>query len=176
MCIHGLESCRGTVFVGVNIQLHRDHPLGASDGDLRVQNRILLLFVSTNKLMGGFHQGQKSRHVQRLGILFVAPHGPWSHQGGFAVACFEHGHRPTIVIIVLDHAGGPLVVLPQAGFLSPCVFAIFCLQVVTRDLSSPSLSQGHGRNWDNEPYTGVCPCLTQLTFDAKISYTPRQQR
>jgi hypothetical protein len=36
--------------------------------------------------------------------------------------------------------------LPQAGFLRPCVVVVFYLQVVTRDLSSPSLSQGHGRN------------------------------
>jgi hypothetical protein len=64
--------------------------------------------------------------------------------------------------------------LPQAGFLRPCVVVVFCLQVVTRDLSSPSLSQGHERNWDNDPYTGVCQCSTLLTSDEKITFTLRQ--
>eukprot|EP01041_Mallomonas_annulata_P017016 gene17015-biopygen9955 len=76
--------------------------------------RMQLLLMAAQHLAGGLDQGVEGRHIERLGVLLVAPHGPGPHQGGLGGAIQMHGNSPAVVVCVLDHAGCPLPVAPQA--------------------------------------------------------------
>jgi len=86
-------------------------------GDALVQRGVQLLLAAAHKFAGGFDQGDEGAAVQRLGVLFVAPHGPGADQGGFGLAVWCHGDSPAIVVFVFDDLGGPAITAPQAGFL-----------------------------------------------------------
>ena len=76
-----------------------------------------LLLVPAHKFSGGFDQGAEGESVQRFGVLFVAAHGPWPHQGGLGFAVLDHGHSPAVVVFVLDDFCRPAVTGPKAGLL-----------------------------------------------------------
>jgi hypothetical protein len=78
---------------------------------------VELLLAAAHELTSGFDQRVEGGAVQRLGVLFVAPHGPGAHQGGLCRTFFGHGDSPSIIVFVLDDLGGPAGVAPLAGFL-----------------------------------------------------------
>ena len=105
-------------------------PVARRHRDALVKQRMQLLLVPAQHLRGGLDQRVERGGVERLGVLLVAPHRPGADQRrlGLAVAC--HLHRPAVVVLVLDDAGGPPVVAPQprlvqcigqVGFGGACV-------------------------------------------------------
>ena len=63
-------------------------------GDALMQLGMQLLLATSHKFACGFDQGVEGVDVQRLGVLFVAPHGPGSHQGGFGFALKNNAIPP----------------------------------------------------------------------------------
>ncbi len=115
--VHGAECGIGVVLVRNDVERHRHAASVCRHGDALVQFSVQLLFAAPDEFAGGLDQGVEGVHIQRLGVLFVAAHGPGADQSGFGFTVFVHGHGPAIVVIVFDDLRCPAVVAPQAGFL-----------------------------------------------------------
>ena len=111
----------GVIFVGHDVQQDLDAPGRRVQLQALVQLRVQLLLMAAQDLRGGFHERVKRRRVERLGVLLVAAHRPGADQGGLGVAVAGHLDGPAVVFLVLDDAGGPAVVAPEAVFVNDSV-------------------------------------------------------
>jgi hypothetical protein len=113
--IPGREHRVRVVLVGGDIEVDADLAARRVDhGHAPVQLRVGVRLVPGHHVARALEERLEVGGVQRLRVLLVAPHRPWTDQHRLGVAVAGHRHRPALVVLVLVNERRPPFTLPGA--------------------------------------------------------------
>jgi hypothetical protein len=98
----------------------------------RMLLRVQRLLVASDHLAGGRDQHVECGGVERLGVLLVAAHRLRAGKCRLGLNVTRHRDRPAFIAVVLDDAGAPAVVAPEAGLVDRLGGGVHACPVVQR--------------------------------------------